>query len=100
MFIETLENRRLFAVTVGLDATGTLSVTGTTSGDTIGVTEKSGQVTVTAGRATLGTYLGIKAIVIDGGAGSDTITYNGATMGAAIYGRDGSDIIYVTDPTV
>src|SRR5437763_222201 len=102
---EKLESRTMFATTapppsISVDALGTLTVTGTTSADVLKVSEANGTVTVTSGSTVMGKYLSITAIAINGGAGNDTITYTGYSMGAAISGGDGADIIYVTDPDI
>jgi len=102
---ETLEKRLMFATTAALatvtfDGTGTLTVMGTSSADTIKVTEYNSSVTVVSGSKTLGTWPSVKTIVIHGGASNDSITFSGNTRGAVVYGDDGADTIYVTDPPV
>ena len=84
--IETLESRVLFAATVPpvtvAYVSGNLTVTGTTSADTIKCTEYNGSVTVVSGTKTLGTYVGVKLTTIKGVSGNDTITWVGNTEGA------------------
>ncbi|HEX8911648.1 MAG TPA: hypothetical protein VF796_04760, partial [Humisphaera sp.] len=95
--IETLEERRLFACTIALDAYGTLNVTSDLTGDTIAVSEKLGTATVTVGGVSKGSFAGVKRVVVRGGGGTDTITFTGYSVGADIFGDDGIDTINLYD---
>src|SRR5688500_2418993 len=71
-----------------------LSVLGTAGADQIRLKQdKKGNVEVRLGNKRLGSFSGMTRIVVDGGAGNDTIDASGVTVPVVILGGDGDDLI-------
>jgi len=88
--IESLESRRLLAVSVSV-AAGVLTVDGDKDKNFISVRENAGNVhvetsTLPGGVITAADFVGITQIKINGGKNSDEIFYQGNTIGADIHG--------------
>jgi hypothetical protein len=107
---ESLEQRRMLACAVNVTG-GVLTVNGDKQANVINVIEVGGNVHVEtsslpSGAITSQDFTGITRININGGAGDDTIYYDGDTVGATIHGDNntsggsgghGNDQITVTD---
>jgi hypothetical protein len=73
--LEALERRQLFAVVSFDTSTRELTITGGSGADNIAISE-SGTGNVTLGGNASGSFSGVAAIVVNTGAGNDTVTYN------------------------
>jgi Ca2+-binding RTX toxin-like protein len=96
MLIETMERRRLFAVTVTQDYPGYYEINGDDSGNTIAVTVSQNDDTFTLDGTT---YTDVAFILVNSGNGNDAvslISVDGSGMiGAAVNGQGGDDSITV-----
>jgi hypothetical protein len=87
--IESLERRLCLSVAV---TDGVLTIVGTDHADTIKVTQKKNQFIVRGpdGRSVLGGD-GIDEVLVQAGAGNDTVTLTGLTVSARVEGGAGND---------
>src|SRR5688572_18176301 len=94
LFVEALENRRLLAADVSLDA-NVLTIDGSNKRDRIIVTVENTDLIVTLNKKDFTfTASDVTSIVIDGGKGNDWISIDGSlAFGAAINGGAGNDRI-------
>src|SRR5579871_3872257 len=90
--LERLEDR---AVPSTVDLTnGTLTVMGTSAGEQIAVTQAGGTISVAGANQTFNAS-SVKLLVIDSGAGNDTISVSSAvTATTIIYTGNGNDVIH------
>ena len=97
--LESLESRRLFSATVTLSDAGALQVVGSGGNDTLVVGENHGAVHVDVNNGTQTfDFVGVTSVYINGGGGTDTIQFNGNSIGAQIDGSGGNqDSITVDD---
>ena len=74
---------------------GELLVYGTTRSDSIRVTQRSGELLVTANGRSLGQFLlsRVERLVIDAGSGNDVVKLVGVTLDSDLYGGTGADIL-------
>src|SRR5262245_4923288 len=100
---EPLETRVFLDATAVLGGHGVFKVTGTDNGETIEISLDSGGTNVQA--SVDGTVIGtaavsdVKAIVVNAGAGDDTVTVDSAiTQRLFVSGGDGNDTITVNSP--
>lgn len=98
--LEALESRRLFssvgAVVTAKITHGHLKVLGTENADTIEVSQSSGTISVTSSGNSVysGAISNLKAIIIRGYQGNDTITVDSSvTLPVVIYEQSGNDTI-------
>jgi hypothetical protein len=101
--LESLESRRLFAVSVTLDA-GVLKVIGTDTADTLFVTESAGTFEVGI-QDTMG-YIPVASVpesmvtrvLLDGGDGDDfLVLQTSGAVGGDVLGGNGNDEIHLED---
>lgn len=94
--LESLEQRRLFSVTVTEGFTGYYSVQGDDAADVIDVSVSMASESFTLGGVT---YTGVQFIDVSGGGGNDSITVisDGAgSIGATLSGGDGNDSLLLS----
>ena len=109
--LERLESRRLFAVSLSLDGSGVLRITGTSNNENLQVSERA-NLSDPSGREfvivqeinSVGTELGsvpeslVSRVVLDGGGGDDLLTCETqGPKGADIFGGSGNDQIQFRD---
>ena len=98
--VEPLEGRRLFAVTAGVNAAGTLTVQGTAQSDAITLTTlpaTGGQPAkirvVAAGVNAAFTASAVKAVVVNAGSGDDVVNTAGVDKPTVLNGSGGNDTL-------
>ena len=77
--VEQLETRAVPAVTLSLSA-GVMTVNGTTANDSIVVRQLNGRVSVD-GNSTSYAVTGVNSLVVNSGAGNDSVNLQGLTTG-------------------
>src|SRR6059058_1620581 len=96
MMIETMERRRLFAVTVTEDYPGFYEINGDDSGNTIALSVSQNDETFTMDGTT---YTDVSFILVNSGNGSDAITMTSVdgsgVIGAAVNAGGGNDSVTV-----
>ena len=99
--LESLESRRLLAVTASIDGTGKVTVDAGNANNVIQVLEDNGNVSVydlaVSGDTPVFTATGATAITILGDAKNDLLFYTGNSIGAKIFGLSGNDEITISD---
>lgn len=74
---------------------GELMVYGTSRSDSIQVTQRAGELFVTANGRSLGQFVlsHVTHVVVDGGAGNDIVQLIGVTVDSDLYGGSGADVL-------
>jgi Ca2+-binding RTX toxin-like protein len=93
--IESLESRRLFAVTLSQGAPGFYEVTGDDADDAITIVVNQPARTVTVNGVD---YSRASFVNVYGNGGNDTISISGSpgVIGVSVHGNDGDDVIALT----
>lgn len=97
--LDSLEPRRLFAVTAAVDGAGVLRVAGDDAANAIRVSASNGAIDVSADGESLGAFAGVASVEVDGGAGNDQLSLAaGVTVPVTLSGGEGDDTLLALSP--